>query len=49
MLPATFIKENYSTENRQISRMLYMGDRSLVERSRSTVESDRGLLKNTTH
>ena len=45
MLLATYIKENYSTENREISRLLHMGDRSLVGRSRSIVERKKDFAR----
>jgi REP element-mobilizing transposase RayT len=45
ILLATYIKENYSTENREISRLLHMGDRSLVGRSRSIVERKKDFAR----
>jgi putative transposase len=45
MLLARYIKENYSMENREISRLLHMGDRSVAGKSRKIVERNRGLAK----
>lgn len=45
MLLACYIKENFSIENSGISRLLHMGDRSQVGRSRSVVSGSDALSK----
>lgn len=44
-LLAAYIKEHYSMPNREISRLLHMGDRSQVGRSQSTIRNDKKLTK----
>ena len=45
ILPARYIKEHFSMANPAISRLLHMGDLSLVGSSRSIVEMDKVLAR----